>query len=89
MKYQDLTSIQKHTTKMTFIKFLQRDNGFSAVEAEMEFNFLVVNGQEVIPQYYVFNTRRAGSTKHLSRLERYNVFTVFQNAINHSTFEEH
>ncbi len=89
MKYQDLTSIQKHTTKMTFIKFLQRDNGFSEAEAEMEFNFLVVNGQEVIPQYYVFSTRRAGSTKLLSRLERYNVFTVFQNAINHSTFEEH
>ena len=89
MKYQDLTSIQKHTTKMTFIKFLQRDNGFSEAQAEMEFNFLVVNRQGVKPQYYVFKTRRSGSKKHLGRLERYNVFNVFQNAINHSTFEEH
>lgn len=89
MKYQDLTRTQKHTTKMTFIKFLQRDNGFNEAEAEMEFNFLVINNQEVIPQHYVFNTRRTGSTKTLSRLERYNILTVFQNVINHSTFEEH
>jgi len=88
MKYQDLTHIQKHLTKMNFIKFLQRDNGFTEAEAKMEFDFVVLNGQEVTTQHYVFNTRRTGSTKLLDRLERYNVITTFQNAINHSTFEE-
>lgn len=88
MKYQDLSNIQKHLTKMNFIKFLQRDNGFTEAEAKMEFDFVVLNGQEVTTHHYVFNTRRTGSTKLLSRLERYNVINTFCNAINHSTFEE-
>ena len=88
MKYQDLTNIQKHLTKMNFIKFLRRDNGFTEAEAKMEFDFVVLNGQEVTTQHYVFNTRRTGSTKLLNRAERYNVINTFCNAINHSTFEE-
>lgn len=88
MKYQDLSNIQKHLTKINFIKFLQRDNGFTEAEAKMEFDFVVLNGQEVTTQHYVFNTRRTGSTKLLNRKERYNVITVFRAAINHSTFEE-
>lgn len=88
MKYQDLNSTQKHLTKMNFIKFLQRDNGFTEAEAKMEFDFVVLNGQEVTTEHYVFNTRRTGSTKPLSRIDRYNVIVTFCNAINHSTFEE-
>lgn len=87
MKYQDLSFSQKLLAKNIFVKFLQRDMQFTESQALQEFARIVVNGRQLLDEYYATKVRRIGATKVLTRLDRWSVIRTLENAIRHSTFE--
>lgn len=78
--------VAKHLAFHTFVQFLVRDHGFTEEQAKLEVEFVTQNDIVVTQYHYVYNVRRIGSTKTLSRAERGAVYRTLMNAINHATF---
>ena len=67
-----------------FIAFMQRD-GFTHDQAASELCILLVNDRPVLRDYYL-TARRTGQSFTLTRKQRADVYSTFENAVNHATF---
>lgn len=68
------------TVHEIFVGWLIRDHGFKLVEAEKEYQLIA----ELPDEKAYIKAKRYGSTKCLTRRERYSIYGSYQNAIKHA-----
>lgn len=86
MKFQQMNRTQQQIAKVTFIGMLQREMQFTQEQAAQEFAFLVSNLTQINRDFYTIRQPRIGATQRLNRIQKNNVYSMFENSLNHATF---